>query len=58
MSCPGAAMSHMHAIVHAAAHPAPRAAPQVPRATSNRRGAYAAPRSYVLHTVPPRFRIA
>ena len=51
-------MSHMHAIVHAAVHLAPRAAPQVLRATSNRRGAYAAPRSYVLHTVPPRFRIA
>lgn len=46
-------MSHMHAIVHAAAHLVPAGAPQ-----SFRRGGYIAARSYVTHAASARFRIA
>ncbi|MGO3127176.1 MAG: hypothetical protein ACTIJY_03790 [Luteimonas sp.] len=54
-------MSRMHAIVHAAAHLVPSVAPRPAREPGTGYGmssSYGAPRSYVTHASPSRFRIA
>lgn len=54
-------MTRMHAIVNAAAHLVPAAAPRPARQTGTGYGtssSYGTPRSYVANASPSRFRIA